>query len=184
MPRRRSAPALTRDRERHRGAHRGQQLGHRVERAEHRDRWPSVDVPALTPSIGGTLFDAGASVIRAEAVCPTGGQPTATVDPLTSVQAGDQTATFDVDGNATVALGAGGGAGTLSLALRTTTTTTTTASAVALTLTFAINDPSGTAVTGTVTIAEASCEAPDVAVVTPTATGSFPLRVRPPVGRR
>ncbi|MGI8757644.1 MAG: IPT/TIG domain-containing protein, partial [Acidimicrobiales bacterium] len=84
--------------------------------------------------------------------------------------------TFDANGNATVQLqAAGNNAGTVTLKIDDVTTTSATAAAVAVRLTFAVQLLNGAGtVTGTVTIAEASCESPDAIAPLPTATGINP----------
>ena len=134
-----------------------------------------VVVPALTPLLGGVLVDTGANVIRATATCPTGGTPTATVDPLVGVLVAGQAVTFDANGDADVLLGVAGlPVGDVALHLHDTITTSNTASAAALRLTFAVNVPAVASVNGSITIAQASCESTTAASTVPAVTDIDP----------
>ncbi|CAN5568645.1 hypothetical protein BH10ACT1_BH10ACT1_25350 [soil metagenome] len=135
-----------------------------------------VDIPAVTALLGGILVDTGASVIRATATCPADGVPTADVEPPVSLLVAGVAVTLDVNGHAVVDLGlAGAASATVTLDVDSTTTTTTTGAAAALVLSFDIDLAGGLAtVSGTVAIAEASCESPTAVAPVPTATSLTP----------
>ena len=130
-----------------------------------------LDAPVLTPIIGGLLLDGSGTVIRAEADCPVGSAPTASVSDDITLSIAGVDVVVDADGSAEVDLLGVGGAviGTVTLQLDETTTTSTTAAAVAVQLDLTV-DLVGTAVIeGSVTVAQASCETP-LAVVPSAAT--------------
>ena len=125
-----------------------------------------LDAPVLTPIIGGLLLDGSGTVIRAEADCPVGSAPTASVSDDITLSIAGVDVVVDADGSAEVDLLGVGGAviGTVTLQLDETTTTSTTAAAVAVQLDLTVDLVGVAVIEGSVTIAQASCETPTAVV--------------------